>query len=240
MRHTAQRLALLGDALIRCRCRTPEKYRYPRHWHGPRPAVGTAAARRIESGCAGMTTRTAAHCAVGPLPGATCSTHGARAPFRLTRNENACVCHYFPFVSVNVSPKQLQNPAFVRYVDEAITASHIAVSGSNWRLRKGCVFITLIKSRKSSTHCAAWQSGWPLTTSTGYSSLTYLQGLPFSKLKIDRTFVANLPSPRNDVAIVTALVGLALSISPWSQKISRWKRNARYFWRWAVSAFRAG
>ncbi|MFD0739763.1 putative bifunctional diguanylate cyclase/phosphodiesterase [Lysobacter koreensis] len=44
---------------------------------------------------------------------------------------------------------------------------------------------------------------------TGYSSLVYLKRFPIDTLKIDRSFVQDLPHDRTDAAIVAAVVGLA-------------------------------
>lgn len=44
---------------------------------------------------------------------------------------------------------------------------------------------------------------------TGYASLSTLVSLPFSKIKIDRSFVSNLLSQQSCRAIVAAIMGLA-------------------------------
>jgi diguanylate cyclase (GGDEF)-like protein len=44
---------------------------------------------------------------------------------------------------------------------------------------------------------------------TGYSSLSYLQSFPFDKIKIDRSFIANLHSNHQSAPIVRAMIGLA-------------------------------
>ena len=47
---------------------------------------------------------------------------------------------------------------------------------------------------------------------TGYSSLSYLQAFPFDKIKIDRSFVAEITTRSDSAAIVCAVTGLAKSL----------------------------
>ena len=47
---------------------------------------------------------------------------------------------------------------------------------------------------------------------TGYASLSYLRSFPFDKIKIDQSFVRDLPSRGDCVAIVRAVVDLAKTL----------------------------
>jgi len=46
----------------------------------------------------------------------------------------------------------------------------------------------------------------------GYSSLGYLRSFPFDKIKIDESFIRDLPTRGDSVAIVRAVVGLSSSM----------------------------
>ena len=47
---------------------------------------------------------------------------------------------------------------------------------------------------------------------TGYSSLSYLQSFPFDKIKIDRSFMRDLKSKGDSLAIIKAVIGLGHSL----------------------------
>jgi EAL domain-containing protein (putative c-di-GMP-specific phosphodiesterase class I) len=48
---------------------------------------------------------------------------------------------------------------------------------------------------------------------TGYSSLSYLRSFPFDKIKIDRSFIGDLSSDADSIAIVRAIINLASNLN---------------------------
>jgi len=114
------------------------------------------------------------------------------------------------YMSVNISPRQFRNDKFLDVLDDAITFS--GVSGDNLVLEitEGTLMIDpvhaesiLVKMTERQARIAIDDFG------TGYSSLAYLKRFPISVLKIDRTFIKDLPASSKDAAICNAILDLA-------------------------------
>jgi EAL domain-containing protein (putative c-di-GMP-specific phosphodiesterase class I) len=48
---------------------------------------------------------------------------------------------------------------------------------------------------------------------TGYSSLAYLKRFPIDKLKVDKSFIADIPANLADMEITAAIIGLAKNLN---------------------------
>ena len=113
-------------------------------------------------------------------------------------------------IAINLSPSQFRDKNLVSSVQAALTASGLAAQRLELEITESvlladsnAVLAILSEIKALGVQIAMDDFG------TGYSSLSYLRSFPFDKVKIDRSFVKDLPHDTNALAIVRAIVGLS-------------------------------
>ncbi len=116
-------------------------------------------------------------------------------------------------VGVNVSARQLTRGDFGDAVERVLAAAGIAPDALVLELTETAVMhdperaaAAFDRLKQRGVHLAIDDFG------TGYSSLGYLKRFAPDSLKIDRSFVRDLPNDANDVALVTAIIAMAHSL----------------------------
>jgi diguanylate cyclase len=112
-------------------------------------------------------------------------------------------------VAVNVSTTQFQGGRLAKVIAHALKstgmpAAHLMVEVTESMLMNDvqAAMATLHDIRALGVSLSIDDFG------TGYSSLSYIKMFPVSELKIDRSFVADLPGGSSDTAITRAIVSL--------------------------------
>ncbi len=117
------------------------------------------------------------------------------------------------YVAVNVSPQQFRDPRFVQGVREAIALTGLSPHRIVLEITESVLMHDPARAKLLLEEIASLGIRFAVDDfGTGYSSLAYLQRFPLARLKIDRSFVENLLTSRNDRAIVSAVVGLAQTL----------------------------
>jgi diguanylate cyclase (GGDEF)-like protein len=113
-------------------------------------------------------------------------------------------------IAVNVSPVQFRSPALALRVIQALAASGLAASRLELEITEAVLIrddeaalAVLHQLRAIGVRIALDDFG------TGFSSLSYLQRFPFDKIKIDRSFIADVTVPGGSSSIVQAVVTIA-------------------------------
>lgn len=113
-------------------------------------------------------------------------------------------------VAVNISGKQLKQPEFVKMLTGIIRETGINPCNLELEFTESVVMENA--ERTIGTLAALKLMGVQLSIDdfgTGYSSLNYLKHFPVDRIKIDRSFVADVNRSDDDAAIVEAIVTMA-------------------------------
>jgi len=117
------------------------------------------------------------------------------------------------YVAVNVSPQQFRDARFIQNVRDALSLTGVKADRLVFEITESLLMQDPAHAKVLLEQLTAIGIRFAIDDfGTGYSSLAYLQRFPLAKLKIDRSFVENLLTSRNDQAIVSAVVGLAQTL----------------------------
>ena len=116
-------------------------------------------------------------------------------------------------MSMNLSGSQLMQPGFVSEIAAALKAAgrkpemfELEITESTVMQNPDRATKLLNELREIGIRLAIDDFG------TGYSSLSYLKQFPVHTLKVDQSFVRDLPHNRDDVAITRAVIAMAHSL----------------------------
>jgi diguanylate cyclase (GGDEF)-like protein len=113
-------------------------------------------------------------------------------------------------LSLNVSNVQLRNHKLIDTLLNAVQLNGLRASQIELEITESYIASDTAQAIRSLHELRA--QGFQLAIDdfgTGYSSMSYLQKLPFTRLKIDKSFVDGLPHDKDSVSITRAILGLA-------------------------------
>jgi len=131
--------------------------------------------------------------------------------------------HRLPTLSINFSARQLGLPGIVDRLSEMVRQEGITPSRITLEILEGA----LIELPDASARLARLrQEGFRIALDdfgTGYSALSYLPRFPIDIVKIDRSFVRELPDDAGQAAVVRAIIALAteLGIEPLAEGVEQ-------------------
>ncbi|MFN9726213.1 EAL domain-containing protein [Acidovorax sp.] len=114
------------------------------------------------------------------------------------------------FISVNVSARQVHRDEFVSDFCEVVEAEGADPHRAKLELTESLLHSNLDETIEKMRALGTRGFQFALDDfGTGYSSMSYIKRLPLHQLKIDRSFVSNLPNDKDEAAIATMIHQLA-------------------------------
>jgi len=116
-------------------------------------------------------------------------------------------------VSVNLSPLQFKNSSLVSVVEGALRESGLAPHRLEVEITESVLLDDTLGNIRTLQSLKALGVQIALDDfGTGYSSLSYLRSFPFDKIKIDKSFINDMSSSREALAIIRAITGMSRSL----------------------------
>lgn len=116
-------------------------------------------------------------------------------------------------VSINISASQLRDPEFLDDMVQLIDEHNIDGSRLTLEITEGALIEDPLQAIETMNCLRAKSISFSIDDfGTGFSSLNYLRMMPLDILKIDRSFIANIPGSANDSSIAQSVIALGHSL----------------------------
>ncbi len=113
-------------------------------------------------------------------------------------------------LAVNLSGRQFLHFNLVKHVEAALRSSGLDPTTLDFEITETIAMHNGEESVGVMRQLKSMGVGLSLDDfGTGYSSLSYLKRFPIDVLKIDKSFVRDIPEDANDLAIVSAIIAMA-------------------------------
>ncbi len=116
-------------------------------------------------------------------------------------------------VAVNLSPRQFADENLLKDIDDALADSGLASEHLQIEITESMVMHNVVKA--SATLTEIRKRGITIAIDdfgTGYSSMSLMKKFPIDTIKIDRSFVRDIPQDEEDKAITKAIIGMGKAL----------------------------
>lgn len=133
------------------------------------------------------------------------------------------------FLNINCSVIQLKSPQFINFLNEQLIRNNVPRSNIFLEITETSLMENLDELSDSINKIKQLGVYFAIDDfGTGYSSLSYLKQLPINVLKIDKSFIDDIPNNSNDISIADAIIkiGTTLELKIIAEGIERPEQQA--------------
>jgi len=119
-----------------------------------------------------------------------------------------------PQVAINLSPKQFSDPDLVGSIAAILSEEQLPPDRLELELTESLLLEATEETRQQLLGLKALGVTLAMDDfGTGYSSLSYLKKFPIDVIKIDRSFIKDIPDNQDDIEITSAVIAMARNLN---------------------------
>jgi len=113
-------------------------------------------------------------------------------------------------IAINLSPKQFSDPELVQSLEQILSSEDLPAHLLELELTESLLLDASATTRQQLDELKALGLSLAMDDfGTGYSSLSYLKKFPIDVIKIDRSFIKDIPDNQDDMEITSAVIAMA-------------------------------